>query len=89
MSSEYKMFYFKANWCNPCITTSPIVEQLQKEQTDFEIEIVNVDDNPDLSSEYGIRSIPAFVFLKDGEEIDRQVGGLQKEQLMEKFNTLK
>ena len=88
---ELKMIYFKAPWCGPCRMTSPIVEQLQSESetTGVEVEIVNVDENQDLAAEYGIRSIPTFVFLKDGEEVDRKVGGLQKPQLLEKFNTLK
>lgn len=91
MESEYKMLYFKAVWCGPCKVSSPIVEQLQQESetTGFEIEIINVDDQPEMSAEYGVRSIPTFIFLKDGEEIDRQVGGMQKAGLMEKFNGLK
>lgn len=91
METSYKMLYFKAPWCGPCRTTSPIVEQLQleSEDTGVEIEIINVDEDPERSSEYGVRSIPTFVFLKDGEEVDRKVGGMLRPQLMEKFNSIK
>lgn len=92
METKLEMLYFKAPWCGPCVATSPIVEQLQQEseETGVDIKIINIDDddNQELSNQYGVRSIPTFVFLKNGEEVDRQVGGMQKPQLLEKFSGL-
>lgn len=78
---------FWAEWCGPCKMISPIIEELSK---DYEgkalIGKVNVDDNPDLSVKYGIRSIPTILFLKDGEIVDKLVGATSKQVLAGKVD---
>jgi len=80
---------FWAEWCGPCRMLTPIIDELHK---DFEgkaiIGKVNVDTNPDISVKFGIRGIPALLFFKNGEEVDRQVGAVPKSVLVEKLNTI-
>ena len=78
---------FWAEWCGPCRMVGPIVEELA---TDYEgkavIGKVNVDENPEISTKYGIRSIPTILFLKNGEVVDKQIGVVQKSVLAEKLD---
>ena len=68
---------FYANWCGPCKMLSPLVEALA-EQYDGKALVakVNVDEEPDLAARFGVMSIPPVVFLKNGREFDRKVGGM-------------
>jgi len=78
---------FWAEWCGPCRMITPIIEELS---TEYEgkavIGKVNVDNNPEVSSKYGIRSIPTILFLKNGEIVDKQVGVATKKAIEEKIN---
>jgi len=65
---------FYADWCGPCRNMTPIIEQLDAEDDDLIVTNVNIDDNPQVRHEYHIRSIPAFVLLKDRQEVARRVG---------------
>jgi len=79
---------FWAEWCGPCRMVGPVVEELA---TEYEgkavIGKVNVDHNPEISSKYGIRSIPTILFIKGGEVVDKQVGAVSKEVLSEKIDS--
>lgn len=76
---------FWAEWCGPCRMVSPILEKLGKSLSD-EIKIVklNVDENQELASNYGIRSIPTLLLFQNGKETGRMVGAAT-EQTYEKF----
>jgi len=88
-SKEPVMIDFYADWCGPCKMMSPIVEALA-EQYDGKIKVgkVNSDEEMELATKFGVRSIPAFFFLKDGKVVDNAVGALPKEALEEKLNKL-
>lgn len=77
---------FWAEWCGPCRMVGPVVEELAK---DYEgkavIGKVNVDENPEISVRYGIRNIPALLFFKNGEIVDKQIGAVPKSVLNEKL----
>lgn len=70
---------FWAEWCGPCRMVGPIVEELAG-QYDGKAVIgkLNVDHNPETAIKYGIRSIPALLYFKGGEVVDRQVGAVPK-----------
>ncbi|MBS1589760.1 MAG: thioredoxin [Bacteroidetes bacterium] len=70
---------FWAPWCGPCLALGPTIETLAKEY-DGKVNIgkVNVDENPQLSINYGITSIPAVLFIKNGQVVDKQVGAAPK-----------
>lgn len=73
---------FWAEWCGPCRMLSPILDNIANERTDTQIVKVNVDSNPELSVEYGIRNIPAVYIFKNGEQINKFVGFKSKEDIL-------
>ena len=70
---------FWAEWCGPCKTIAPVLEELAQEFGD-QIKIVkmNVDENPQTPMTYGIRGIPTLIMFKDGQVADQQVGAHPK-----------
>ena len=77
---------FWAEWCGPCRMITPIIEELSKEyEGKAMIGKVNVDENPEVSMKYGIRSIPTMLVLKNGEVVDKQVGVTTKQKLVDKI----
>ena len=78
---------FWAEWCGPCRMVGPVVEELSNEY-DGKVVIgkVDVDSNPEVSLKFGIRNIPALLFFKDGEIVDKQIGAVPKSVLAEKLD---
>lgn len=75
---------FYAEWCGPCKTYGPILEEFANENDEITIGKVNVDSNQDLALKYGIRSIPTTIIFKDGEQNGDKITGLiQKTRLKE------
>jgi thioredoxin len=73
---------FYADWCGPCKVVGPMVDELAQELKGKAVVIrINVDENPTLAREHGVRGIPAFIAFKSGRETARQVGGIPKEQM--------
>lgn len=78
---------FWAEWCGPCRMVGPFVEELAKEyEGKAVIGKVNVDHNPGVSMQFGIRNIPALLYFKDGKVVDKQVGAAPKSVLAGKLN---
>ncbi|MBK7427393.1 MAG: thioredoxin [Saprospiraceae bacterium] len=78
---------FWAEWCGPCRMITPIIEELSKEYAGKAvIGKVNVDQNPEISMKYNIRSIPTILILKDGEVVEKHVGTISKPALADKIN---
>ena len=75
------VYYFTADWCQPCKRTRPVVEELNREQTTAGFQIIDVDDNPDLVKNFGIQSVPTFILFDNGVEKNRIVGGKTREDL--------
>ncbi|MGN7308843.1 thioredoxin, partial [Bacillus subtilis] len=66
---------FWAPWCGPCKMLAPILEELSTEVGDaVKIAKVNVDENPESASRFGVMSIPTLIFFKDGQPVDKVVG---------------
>lgn len=80
---------FWAEWCGPCRMIGPIVEELATEyEGKVTIGKVDVDNNDEITSKYGIRNIPTILFIKNGEVVDKQVGAAQKAAIAEKVENL-
>ena len=80
---------FWATWCGPCRKIAPIVEELAEAYSDqVIIGKVNVEEDDDLASKYGIRNIPTLLFIKNGEVIDKFVGAATKDVIEEKIKAL-
>ncbi|RKX23794.1 MAG: thioredoxin [Candidatus Zixiibacteriota bacterium] len=74
---------FWAEWCGPCKMISPILEEVGNEYPeDMKVAKVDVDSNNAVAAKYGIMSIPALLFFKNGEEIDRVIGAVPKSHLV-------
>ena len=65
---------FWASWCGPCRIMGPVVDEIAKERPDVKVGKVNVDDESELASAFGIMSIPTLVVMKDGKVVDSSVG---------------
>ena len=76
--------YFTATWCGPCKAFKPIILELISEG--YNITIIDVDQEQNLSSQYGVRSIPTMVIEENGVEVDRFIGVLPKETVKEKLS---
>ena len=73
---------FWAEWCGPCRTLNPVIEEISKEyQTKIKCGKVNVDKSPSTASSYGIRSIPSILFFNGGQISDQLVGSVPKNQI--------
>lgn len=73
---------FWAPWCGPCKMIAPVLEDLDREIGDkLKIAKVNVDDNPESASRFGVMSIPTLIVFKDGEPVDKIVGFRPKEAI--------
>ena len=80
------IYYFTADWCQPCKKTRPIVEELNRDQTTAGFQIIDVDDNSELVKTFSIQSVPTFILFTDGIEKKRVVGSQTREQLEELIN---
>lgn len=79
---------FWAAWCGPCRMVAPVIEELAKEyEGKALIGKVDVDQHPEVSMKYGIRSIPTILVLKDGEVFEKHVGTISKAALAEKIES--
>ena len=80
---------FWAPWCGPCRMVAPILEEVAKEYSGQAIVAkVNTDENPDWATRFGVRGIPTMLFIKDGKEVDRQVGAVPKQFITRKLAVL-
>ncbi len=80
---------FWAEWCGPCKMLGPVLDEIATEKGDaVRVVKVNVDDEPDLAVEYGIRNIPALFFFKDGELKDKALGVQPKAEIVRRLTAL-
>ena len=76
---------FWAPWCGPCQMIGPIVDELANEYEETQVKIgkLNVDENQRITGKYEVMSVPTFIMIKNGEVVDKIVGGVTKEKLKE------
>lgn len=82
-SDKKVLIEFYADWCTPCKTLSPILEEIAKENLDIKVVKINVDENPDLATTFGANSIPYLVVMEDAREINFAIGALPKKEILE------
>lgn len=75
---------FWAEWCGPCRQLSPVIDEIAKEM-DGKVKVVkvNIDQNPEAPTQYGVRGIPTLMLFKDGQLASTKVGALPKQKLVE------
>ncbi|MBE6901670.1 MAG: thioredoxin [Ruminococcaceae bacterium] len=74
---------FWASWCAPCMMLSPIIAEIAQEQDNIIVGKVNVDEQPELSMQYGVSSIPMLLVFRGGKIVNAAVGLRPKEQILE------
>lgn len=80
---------FWAEWCGPCRMVAPILEKLSNEYLGkIKVGKVNVDNNPNTPSKFGIQAIPTLIFFKNGQQVDRLVGAASEKELKKKLDAL-
>ena len=80
---------FFAPWCGPCKMLAPVIEEVS-ESYDGKVKVckVDIDESDEISSKYGVQSVPTLIFFKDGAEIDRSVGFQDFDDLSETIDGL-
>lgn len=83
-NSEKKVLLdFYAVWCGPCRMVSPLVDEIADENPQYVVGKINVDEEPELASSFGVTSIPTLIVLQDGKVVRRSLGARPKAQILE------
>lgn len=85
-----KVIKFGAEWCGPCRAMKPQFKKFQEEVKDLNVEVldVDIDKNYEYSEQYGVRSIPLTLFIKDGEVAESVNGYISSEKLLDLYKTV-
>ena len=73
---------FYADWCGPCRMVSPLVDEIAKENPQYLIGKINVDNEPELAQAFGVVSIPTLVVMKNGKIKEQSTGAMPKDQIL-------
>ena len=73
---------FWAPWCGPCRMVVPIVEEIAAERSDIKVGKINVDEQPELASQFGVMSMPTLVVMKDGKIVNQAMGARPKPAIL-------
>jgi len=88
-SQQLVMVDFWASWCAPCRMLAPVVEEIAKDyEGKLAVGKLNVDENPNTASSFGVMSIPTLIFFKNGQEVERIIGFQPKEALQKVIDSL-
>ena len=69
---------FWAPWCGPCRMVSPIVDEIGEEDSAIKVAKINIDEQPQLASQYGVMSIPTLMVFQDGDVVNKAIGARNK-----------
>jgi thioredoxin 1 len=80
--NEHVLVDFYATWCGPCRMLAPVLEELSEDLPELTILKVNVDEQPELASQFNVISIPTLVVMKDGKIVNQSLGAKPKNQIL-------
>ena len=78
-----QIFYFSADWCVPCQTFGPIMEQTSQK---IQVQKINIDYEPNVIAKYGVKSVPTVILVENGQEVRRFVGPKSYQEVMNFIN---
>ena len=85
-SDKTVLIDFWAEWCGPCRMMSPVIDEVAETLSDVKVCKVNVDEASDLASMFGIESILTLVVIKNGQTVNKSIGLISKEQVLQLLN---
>jgi len=89
VKSGISLVDFYADWCMPCVTMAPIVEELaEKFEGEIKFGKVSVDDNPELVRKFGVNAMPTFILFENGEVANKFLGAMSVEDFEEKLKSV-
>ena len=75
--------YFSATWCGPCKVFKPVMNEIAGEG--YHVEFIDIDNMSDLANKYNVRSVPTVIVEEGGKEVDRIIGSVSKQQVLQKL----
>lgn len=81
-AKESILLDFWAPWCGPCRMVGPAIDEIAEERTDIKVGKINIDDEPELASQFEVYSIPYLVVLKDGKIVNQAIGAKPKAEIL-------
>ena len=73
---------FWAHWCAPCRMVGPILDEIAEERSDVKVAKINIDEQPELASQFGVMSIPTLMVMKEGRIVQQAMGARPKAQIL-------
>lgn len=73
-----KVLMFSATWCGPCRQSKPVFNNLKETKTGYEYQVIDIDENPVMATNFGVTAVPTFVVMEGDREIDRVMGNVNK-----------
>ena len=73
---------FWAPWCTPCRMVGPILDEIAEERSDVKVAKINIDEQPELASQFGVMSIPTLMVMKEGRIVQQSAGARPKAQIL-------